>query len=108
MGTVIALASVSLTAVGLIVAVLSFTRRLRDGEIDAAEKRGRMEQRVDEVERDVDHIGASVRELRTEQSDVRQVLVKIESGQEYIIKSLDQLRKDQKEHEAQATQKASG
>lgn len=98
-GTIIAFVGIGLTVLGLIVSVMSFTRRLRDAEIQAAEERGKMSQRVLEVEQDVNHIGSKVRGLEAEQHDVRQVLVKLETGQEYIIATLNELRNDQKEHE---------
>lgn len=98
-GTIIAFVGIGLTVLGLIVSVMSFTRRLRDAEIQAAEERGKMSQRVLEVEQDVNHIGSKVRNLEAEQHDVRQVLVKLETGQEYIIATLNELRNDQKEHE---------
>jgi len=101
-GVVIALAGLGLTAIGLVVSVLSFTKRLRGAEILAAEERGKMAQRMIEVEQDVNRIGTKVRANEQELSSVRQVLVKLETGQDYIIATLNELRDDQKQHERES------
>lgn len=96
---ILALVGFVITAAGLVVAMFSFSRRVRSGEILAAEERGKMAQRMAEVEEDVTRLGAKVRSIEHEQSEVRQVLVKLETGQAYIIDTLNQLRDDQKTYE---------
>jgi len=97
--TIITLAGLGLRAGGLVVAAVGLSRRVRQAEIDAAEERGKMCQRMADVEKDVNNIGCKIRGLEEEQHDIRQVLVRLETGQEYIITTLNELKKDQKQHE---------
>lgn len=84
---------------GTLIAVASLALALVWREVTAAEARGRLNQRMDENEADINRIGAKIRAVEQEQSDIRQTLVRLETGQDYIIQTLNELRKDQKDHE---------
>ena len=98
---IIALIGLCFTAIGLIVSIVLMTRKMRAEEISAAVNRGKMEQRMLEVEDNVDHLGVKVRKVAKAQEEFNSVLIELRVGQTYIIKTLDELRCEHKGHVAE-------
>ena len=57
----IALIGLGVAILGQVVSIVVVTRQQRDREIKAAEERGKMEQRMEEAEEDINRIGDKVR-----------------------------------------------
>jgi hypothetical protein len=88
-GSIVALVGLVLTAIGLIVSVRAFTRRLRDSELREAEERGKMAQRLAEAEEDIDKIGTKVSATDTNVATLQQAVAAMVEGQKHISGQLD-------------------
>jgi len=89
-GTV-ALIGLGFTAVALIVSLISLSRRQRDRDLLEAENRGKMEQRMTEVERDVNQIGLKTRKTDENVSLLQQSVSAVNASIKMLIKSVDDL-----------------
>lgn len=87
-GTILTLVGLVLTAVGLVITAVSLSRRIREKELLEAEARGKMLQRLDEAERDIDRLGAKQRKMDEALASLQANVAVVISGQETILTML--------------------
>lgn len=95
---VIALLGVATTLIGTLIAILTFSSTLRKSAAAEGENRGRMAQRMDEAERDINRAHEKIGTNRDTIIQVDKSLAELSSGQKHMIQSLDELKTDVKAH----------
>lgn len=89
---IIALIGVATTLLGALIAILTFSSTLRKSAAVEGENRGRMVQRMDNAEADIDRAHKKIGDNRDTIIRVDKSLAELSAGQKYMIKTLEELK----------------